>query len=268
MEEKIGTSARTPADELSLPFPPTPSATAGDTLAESTHKRREEPSSLPADVPNIPIVLLDDVGFGLSGAVGGEMDTPTFTRIGKNTATVPEVLQHYESKTGTLGKWHNSPVTHTTAMGHLTAGPPGAASITSTDLSRARRPSGNRARTKTSATGTTGDLLVAVKRCSPLNRNVFTKGTDRYERIRGWNRVSWHYPGERQSINTRMAGADRAREGARMSCLSSWMTPSFAHLGCYGVPFIRRISMHLQREVSFTTTCTRLRCAHPLAPAS
>src|SRR5437763_3321661 len=67
-----------------LPFPPTPSASkAGYTLAESTHKRREEPGRLPADAPNILIVLLDDVGFGLSDAVGGEVNTPTFSRVAK-----------------------------------------------------------------------------------------------------------------------------------------------------------------------------------------
>jgi hypothetical protein len=56
-----------------LPFAGAPSAsTAGYTLAESTHQRRTEPRHLPEDAPNILIVLLDDVGFGLSDVVGGE----------------------------------------------------------------------------------------------------------------------------------------------------------------------------------------------------
>ncbi len=48
----------TAADGSVLPFPTTPSAsTAGYTLAESTHQRREEVTRLPADAPNILIVL-------------------------------------------------------------------------------------------------------------------------------------------------------------------------------------------------------------------
>ena len=152
-----------------LPFPPTPSAsTAGYTLAESTHHRREEARRLPADAPNILIVLLDDVGFGLSDVVGGEVSTPAFARvardgicyntfhttsicsptraalltgrnhhrvhsgtiaeravdwdgytgvIGKDTATVAEVLRHYGYATAAFGKWHNSPAIATTGDG-------------------------------------------------------------------------------------------------------------------------------------------------------
>lgn len=67
-----------------LPFPSTPSASkAGFTLAESTHHRRVEPQRLPADAPNILLILLDDVGFGLSDVVGGEVKTPTFARVAK-----------------------------------------------------------------------------------------------------------------------------------------------------------------------------------------
>jgi sulfatase-like protein len=67
-----------------LPFPPTPSASkAGYTIFESTHQRREEPQRLPDDAPNILIILLDDVGFGLSDTVGGEVHTPAFSRVAK-----------------------------------------------------------------------------------------------------------------------------------------------------------------------------------------
>ena len=66
-----------PDDGTVLPFPETKSAsTAGYTLAESTHQRREVARRLPEDAPNILIVLLDDVGFGLSDTVGGEVRTP------------------------------------------------------------------------------------------------------------------------------------------------------------------------------------------------
>lgn len=160
-----------------LPFPPTPSAsTAGYTLAESTHQRRAAPRRLPDNAPNVLIVLLDDVGFGLADTVGGEVHTPNFSRvveaglgyncfhttsicsptraalltgrnhhrvhsgtiaeravdwdgytgvIGKDTATIAEVLRHYGYKTAAFGKWHNSPADQTTAMGPFDRWPTG-----------------------------------------------------------------------------------------------------------------------------------------------
>jgi arylsulfatase A-like enzyme len=66
----------------SLPFPPTPSASiAGRTMQESVYKRRVEPRRLPADVPNILIVLIDDAGPGLPSTLGGEVHTPTMDRV-------------------------------------------------------------------------------------------------------------------------------------------------------------------------------------------
>ena len=166
-----------PDNGSDLPFPPTPTAsTAGYTLAESSHQRRVDPSRLPDDAPNILIVLLDDVGFGVSDVVGGEVHTPAFARIahnglcyntfhttsicsptraalltgrnhhrvhsgtiaeraldwdgytgviGKDTATVAEVLQHYGYCTAAFGKWHNSPATRTTTMGPFDRWPNG-----------------------------------------------------------------------------------------------------------------------------------------------
>lgn len=160
-----------------LPFPGAPSAsTAGYTLAESTHHRREQPRRLPDGAPNVLIVLLDDVGFGLADTVGGEVHTPSFSRvvdaglgyncfhttsicsptraslltgrnhhrvhsgtiaeravdwdgytgvIGKDTATLAEVLRHYGYKTAAFGKWHNSPADQTTAMGPFDRWPTG-----------------------------------------------------------------------------------------------------------------------------------------------
>ena len=65
-----------------LPFPPVPTASkAGPTLQTSVHHRREIPQHLPADAPNVLIVLIDDVGFGQSKTYGGDIETPTLDRI-------------------------------------------------------------------------------------------------------------------------------------------------------------------------------------------
>ena len=71
-----------PSDGSVLPFPPAPSASvAAPTLQESKHQRRVEQSHLPKDAPNILIILLDDVGFGLPDTYGGPIHTPTLSRI-------------------------------------------------------------------------------------------------------------------------------------------------------------------------------------------
>ncbi len=66
----------------SLPFPPTPSASiAGPTIAQSKHKLRVQASHLPKDSPNIVIIMLDDVGPALASTYGGDIHTPTLTRV-------------------------------------------------------------------------------------------------------------------------------------------------------------------------------------------
>jgi len=68
----------------SLPFPPEPSgSTAGRTMQESTYSPLPRPRRLPADAPNILIVLIDDVGPAQTSAFGGEINTPTLDRIAK-----------------------------------------------------------------------------------------------------------------------------------------------------------------------------------------
>ncbi|MCA9085262.1 MAG: sulfatase-like hydrolase/transferase, partial [Planctomycetaceae bacterium] len=65
-----------------LPFPPAPSAShAGVTIESSTYRKRVEPRRLPADAPNILIILMDDVGNGTPSTYGGEIHTPTLDRI-------------------------------------------------------------------------------------------------------------------------------------------------------------------------------------------
>ena len=77
-----GYAALPAADGSVLPFPPTPSASvAAPRLQDSKHQRRMAKDHLPKDAPNILIILLDDVGFGLPDTYGGPIHTPTLTRI-------------------------------------------------------------------------------------------------------------------------------------------------------------------------------------------
>jgi arylsulfatase len=71
-----------PADGSVLPFPSEPHASvAGPTLGESRHQRTPERRRLPEGAPNILIVLLDDVGFGLPDTFGGPIRTPALSRL-------------------------------------------------------------------------------------------------------------------------------------------------------------------------------------------
>jgi arylsulfatase len=65
-----------------LPFPPAPSGSvAGLTMETSTYKKRVEQKHLPDDAPNILIILMDDVGPGTPSTYGGEVNTPTLSRV-------------------------------------------------------------------------------------------------------------------------------------------------------------------------------------------
>lgn len=66
-------SAGTIADDGSvLPFPPPPSeSVAKPRLQDSIMQWPKEPGRLPKDAPNILIVLIDDVGFGIADTFGG-----------------------------------------------------------------------------------------------------------------------------------------------------------------------------------------------------
>jgi arylsulfatase len=77
-----GTLAGHAGAQESLPFPPPPTASkAGKTLLDSKHQWRKQPSRLPADAPNVLIIMLDDVGFAQADTFGGAIHTPTLTRI-------------------------------------------------------------------------------------------------------------------------------------------------------------------------------------------
>ena len=70
-----------------LPFPPVPSASvAAQTLQQSKMVWRKQPELLPADAPNIVVILMDDLGFGLAEPFGGPIKTPTLTRVARSTA--------------------------------------------------------------------------------------------------------------------------------------------------------------------------------------
>jgi len=80
--DAVSTDGGLIADGSVLPFPPVPSASvAKPRLQDSVHKRRAEESHLPKDAPNILVILLDDVGFGLPDTYGGPIHTPNLTRI-------------------------------------------------------------------------------------------------------------------------------------------------------------------------------------------
>jgi arylsulfatase len=71
-----------PDDGSVLPFPPQPMAgTAARRLQDSTMQWPEPAQRLPEDAPNILIVLLDDVGFGVPSTFGGAVRTPTLDAL-------------------------------------------------------------------------------------------------------------------------------------------------------------------------------------------
>jgi arylsulfatase A-like enzyme len=65
-----------------LPFPPKPSGSiAGRTMQESIYSPLPPVSHLPKDAPNMLIVLIDDVGPAQTDTYGGEIHTPTLSKI-------------------------------------------------------------------------------------------------------------------------------------------------------------------------------------------
>ncbi len=69
-------------DGSTLPFPRAPSASvAAPRLQDSKHVRRVEQTHLRNDAPNVLVILLDDVGFGQASTFGGEINTPTLSKL-------------------------------------------------------------------------------------------------------------------------------------------------------------------------------------------
>lgn len=78
----LGGTIASAAAQDTLPFPPEPSAsTVGKTLLDSRHQWRKQPQHVPADAPNVLVIMLDDVGFAQADTFGGAVHTPTLTRI-------------------------------------------------------------------------------------------------------------------------------------------------------------------------------------------
>ena len=77
-----------PDDGSVLPFPSPPmGGSVGVTMQESIHKWRQAPSRLPADAPNIIVVMLDDAGYGQSDTFGGSIATPALSRLAEEGIT-------------------------------------------------------------------------------------------------------------------------------------------------------------------------------------
>src|SRR5262247_1460679 len=81
----LGTNLVLPAGAQEiLPFPPKQSGSiAGRTMQESIYSPLPSVNHLPKDAPNILIVLIDDVGPAQTDTFGGEIHTPTLSKIAK-----------------------------------------------------------------------------------------------------------------------------------------------------------------------------------------
>jgi len=76
-----GTVGTAMAQEV-LPFKkPKSGSIAGYTMEESTYDPAKPKSHLPADPPNIVIILIDDAGPGSPSAFGGEVQTPNLAKL-------------------------------------------------------------------------------------------------------------------------------------------------------------------------------------------
>lgn len=76
------TRSKVKTDGSVLPFPILPSeSTAAETLAESKLVPWPNDKRLREGAPNVLVILIDDVGFGIADTYGGEVATPNLTRL-------------------------------------------------------------------------------------------------------------------------------------------------------------------------------------------
>lgn len=69
----------------SLPFPPKASGSkAGPTIAQSVYSPKKDVSRLPANAPNVLIIMLDDVGPAIADTYGGPVHTPTLSKVAES----------------------------------------------------------------------------------------------------------------------------------------------------------------------------------------
>ena len=81
----LAVAASTALAQDSLPFPPRKSGSkAGPTVQASTYAPLPPASHLPKGAPNVLVVMLDDVGPALPETYGGDIHTPTLTRVAKS----------------------------------------------------------------------------------------------------------------------------------------------------------------------------------------
>ena len=75
-------TAQAQQDGSVLPFEPEPMASVTkQRIQDSKMQWPEEPKRIAEDAPNILIVMLDDVGFGVSEVFGGEVHTPALAKL-------------------------------------------------------------------------------------------------------------------------------------------------------------------------------------------
>ena len=116
-------------DGSTLPFAPAPSASiAKPRLQDSTMRRRVEKDHLPKDAPNIVIILLDDVGFGLPDTYGGPIHTPSLSRVAdEGIVTTPFTRHRFVRRRGrrcspdaTTSAWAPAPSPSARSIGTAT----------------------------------------------------------------------------------------------------------------------------------------------------
>src|SRR5512146_995785 len=80
----LGAHAGAALAEEVLPKPPAPFRGKIDISRDKSTPDWPEAVKAPAGAPNIVLVLLDDVGFGATAALGGPVETPELEKLAAN----------------------------------------------------------------------------------------------------------------------------------------------------------------------------------------